>query len=467
MTLTQESRKPAWFGRIVAATSFAVLCAVFGFARQHDYWSDGRFWIEALEAGHWKSPHALYFPLAHLVQATLGRWLDWSAENALMGLSVLSGALAGALFALACMRAGFHWLSAVLGTLLLVSTPVAWFYSTCIEVHAPQLAASAGACLWAAHAWRRERLGGNTVAPLAIAFLLSATHLVGLSWTPALLLLTLAVPERRLLGRQLLVAALVLGVQAWVIWYALDPVAGGHLVAAAKGGRAPVSFAFFYQELVRPAGFLHVALVLIAGKQLLRHRGRLRRLPALLTIALFVALAPYSLVTDVHERGGYFISLVPPAAFWVTWWLDRGPRPLAWIAMSVLIAIQGKVAVEDVREWESVPVPAWMTEVEEAFEPDQVVLFTRDRAGAASFRHTRLVLVPLLPGTMNDPSVPEGLERLMVFVRKRAASGAHIGILDDVIAPDAVGTQAFVESLTQELGAPRAFDGSPCIFFGG
>jgi hypothetical protein len=464
--LARGSRTPLWLGALVAVAVFAGLCTVFALARQHDYWSDGRFWIEGLEAGRWESPHALYFPLAHLVESTLGRWLHWTAESDLMALSVLCGALAGTLFVLACMRAGLHWVSAVLGTLLLVSAPGAWFYSTCIEVHAPQLAASAGACLWAAHAWRRGRLGGNAIAPLAIAFALSATHLVGLSWTPALLLLTLAVPARRLLWRQALVALLVLAVQAWVVWYAVDPVASGHLSAAAKGGRASPSFGFFYRELVRPAGFVHVMLVVVAVAELLRQPSRLRRLPALLTLALFLSLAPYAFATDVTERGGYFLSLIPPAALWVTWWLDRGPRPIAWISMCVLIALQGKVAVDDVREWESTPVPAWMTTVEEAHHPTQVVLFTRDHTVASSFRHTRLVLVPLVPGSKNDPSGPNGLERLMVFVRKRAAAGARIGVLEDVLASEASGTQEFVECLTRELGEPERYEGSPCVFFG-
>src|SRR5512134_704512 len=108
-TRAQDGRRPAWLGAAVAVAVFAGVCAVFGLARQHDYWSDGRFCIEGLENGYWKSPKVLYFPLGHLVEATLGRWLAWSVEESLMWLSVLCGALAAALLALACIQAGLHW----------------------------------------------------------------------------------------------------------------------------------------------------------------------------------------------------------------------------------------------------------------------------------------------------------------------------------------------------------------------
>jgi hypothetical protein len=448
----------------------ALLLAVFASLQQRAYWSDGRFMVEWLSNGRLMSRYVTLLPLGHVIHGTLGRLFQWPPEESLHFLSNLSGAAAGALVMRAGLAAGMQLLPSLGMSLLLMTTPVVWFYSTCIEAHASQLAAASAALCWSVTAWRKGRLVGPGLAPWLVAVALVATHLVGALWALAFLYLTFGLPPwrdaTRRLPTALAILASVFAVLGWA--YSTDVVASANIDNVVTLGSGP-SVKLFVRELLRPGGGVYpwLAVVLVAT---LRYRPlALLSPPAMASLLVFGALVPCAFVVDVVERGAYFISLLPLAVFWIGHWVDSLAGPARKLACALLLATAGAqlyFATRQVAEWERAgSAPAWAEELEARFQ-SKLVLFTTSRQTAnLAGRHSKMFFVAIGPGTAADLGDPQRVEQLWRFLTTQVRRGYRVGMLQDVLDSDADDVSAFRRSLEERLGGPAPFGDSPCLLF--
>lgn len=443
-------------GLIAGALVFLGLYALFRALRQESFWGDGRFLVFWLENGRWGYYHLAYLPVAEVVQHTLGALLGWKAVDTLYFVSAASGAAAGAFLFLACTVAGTGRAPSAAAVALLASAPVVWFYSTSIEIHALQLLAASAALLWAARAWSRGRLGGNPVAPGVVLAGVSTSHLSGITWTPAMLFLAWAGKRGESRGRRLV------GVLVCLIVFAAVYLGSTRFrLASSLADRAerftdsPSPLGAVVREVLAPAaGIVSLALIALLDRARSDPRALLSR-PAVTSFLIALALVPFAFLIDVAEHGAYFISLAPLFAFWVARWIERRRGLLVWALVAGAVGGQAYLAWNEVSEWEGVPVPPWVEELQ-AESGDETVLFTMDRqAGGIAFRHTRMIAFTIGPGAKNiDLSDAAMRKRALGVVQKRTAQGYRIAITRNVLEADDPATRSFVHELTQRFGEP-------------
>jgi len=254
--------------------------------------------------------HVLYLPLGRLVAAA---GAGPGPYHVLGMLSAVAGALGLAALWLALRANGARISIAFTLALITGLTPVVWFYSTTVEVHAVHFAfVSIALCTVLLVPWRRTVLA-HALASLACSGLF-LSHQTGVLLVPALALLSLHAQRRqgleldtrrallRLVGCYGLATLLAIGLERWLR-------GGGDARTPLEfirvyGGES-ASLGWWTRELLVPLGLLlPLALVALALRQ-----GSLE-LRRAVGAALLVAIAFFGW-WGVETRGGYFIGLVP------------------------------------------------------------------------------------------------------------------------------------------------------------
>jgi len=387
--------------------------AVYLAAGQDATWSDGRLLPGLVERSTWTYHHVLFLPLARAVLALL-RAVDGdvATRTALLFLSALAGAVAVAATYLAGRELRRDRAAALFGAGLLGLAPGAAFFSTTVEVHAPQLAAAALAAWWAARAARPGRLGERLTLPALLLCALVGTHMTGLAWAPSFGVLVLLWVRRlraRPAGATGLDAAATLAVLgAFAAWYqrthGVTDVGGHHVLLGLQRLTRSWSASFFLSELVVPAG-LTLPLAGVGAWLALRARGEgarglLRPLP-LATAVLLGAFLPFAFVVRILERGAYFVSLLPPAALLAGalpgWLARRAPGPGPRLLPAVLLAAQAGWAAQFWWSWErDYPGHGWIPTLVEETGGRALVLSPSQLEFGLIHHHTDLTVVLVL-----------------------------------------------------------------------
>jgi hypothetical protein len=352
---------------LALALAFSFAC-LFWSTRQAWLWNDGVIFMEGFEwHRHGLSYHPAYEPLVHLLGYLLpGPWPYPQAHAA----SWIPGSLAlGALY-LWLTGLGFRrWIS-VAAALLLGVSPLVWFHSTTIELHAQH---GFWVLLAATVAWRLDWSRPRRAIPLAVlAFWpMPLSHLSTPMLVPGYLALcaTAARAQGQRLGSKqlfgllapgmLLVGLLSLAISAQRAFG--EPVSNG----AVRMSQLVLQFQRFEPlswlaaDVWRPLGGsrLLLPLLLALGALTLTRAGSPSappqpRLGALAGWWLLPGLTFLSL-WGVPNHGGYLIGLLPGlallAASGLTWIEQQGSRRWAWaVALAVLVAsaLAGKAELE-------------------------------------------------------------------------------------------------------------------------
>ena len=296
--------------RALAAGVFALLLVVYGLTFQERFTGDGtllsnRFYFHAGR----DYPHVLYLPLCDL----LARILPWPDPVGIPKLvSVVAGALGGALTYLVARGFGAGRGFSLAATGLLALSPAAWFFSTTTEVHALHWACVALAACAALYApWKRPALALALVLATFPLGLLShrSGAVLGLGW----LLLMRRGRERvaepftwrttLLLHGPVLLAWTLLWVSLANVWaageFVLQTAAQERFLAAFQD--PPGAETMLRDGLLAPyALLLPVAAIGLFGRGTWMQR--------LAPVAIVLPAWAFFFHWGVSERGGYFLA---------------------------------------------------------------------------------------------------------------------------------------------------------------
>ena len=441
---------------------FLVVLALYLLGYQRAYWSDGHFLIVCLSRGDWRYHHVLYLPLAHAVHATLSVIGLASTETALRCLSALGGAAATALLFQACRICGSSVARSLLLASLAATTPVVWFYSTTIEVHAIQAAFSAALMLWVARAVREPSAPLHAGVLVLLCCGLVGTHLSGVLWGPAVLVF-MARERRRFHGwASACVLALVFGV-FWR-WSSSAHSASATLAAFAMGSLlTPPSLALLTREILRPQGIVFAAGVL-AG---LIVAGRRRRLDTatVSSAVLFVTTLAFATNVDIDERGAYFIALVPVCVLLLGLAL-RSAGAWSGALLTLLMVANLALSLREVYLWtKHFPHAEWaLPLIDEAQGKGVLLAFDADE-WAAVFSHSRLRALCVenrdVVLELDDPGVARAAHNL---VAAAVGEGGRIYLTPTFLAAEQHGVPAFLEAIEQRYGTPVPAPGGGSYF---
>lgn len=458
------AKRPSKRDLLVSACLLVGFSALYFVQRQDARWSDGRALVALVESGRWAYHHFLYLPAARVFAAVLAP-VGVGSEPALQLFSAVAAALAVALFHLAARASGFGPTTSLLGALLLASAPVVWFFGTCVEVHAFQLAFAAGAVLWAARVREVER--PSAVPPALLLGGLFGAHMTGALWAPALLLVLVRGRSGWRRPRHVLVA---LGVGAGTAagWLAATGGTGtgsGHVLLGLRELLQGWRVDLLWREVLAPGGLVYplALLGLLAGRARLRSAGA----PLLAAIALlFLSLLPFAFTLHIAERGAYFISLVPVAVVAACLGLDALGR---WRVLVGLLVVAGQVAwsVREVHEWEH-HYPGWEWAgplFDETGEKGLVLAYDRAEWEAVSC-HSEMTAISLKARRTKENF---GTMQKAAFraVERALAAGEPVAITRSLFESDVPEVHAFVVGLVGRFGTPVPGRRPEYLFFPG
>ena len=405
--------------RAIAVGVFLGCAALFTLARQHAYWSDGRFLIRFVELGTWRYHHVAYLPLAHALAQLTPPFLGADPEPALFLLSALAAASGCALTFLAARRAGATLPAALVAAAALASAPCAWFYATCIEVHALMLAAAGGVTWWALGTARDPNERRSALPPALALCALAAAHQIGVLWAPALAVLACRTRHgwrrpRHLVPALALVAAFV------ALWFLVNSASdlGTFVVRrAAREGLAELSALRLVRSFWLAGGPLGVVALALVLHAVLTSRHALRRPLALAGAALLGAFL-WPALTLGSSSGGIFLSLLPPAAVVLAHGLSQARARVVVAVALVLLSLQLLLARERVRRWEEdYPGAAWAPALRAELGADGLVLVNDWDDFEAVFRHAGLNTLALIPGGAGHLVDPDSADaRIPIFL---------------------------------------------------
>jgi hypothetical protein len=363
--------------------------------------------------------------------------------------SALSSALAAALVHLTLRRAGVSALRSTLLALLLVTTPVVWFFATCVEFHALQLAFAAAAVAWAVPFFRRPPERFHAAAPTIWGSLPAAAHMTGVLWLPAVAIVLFR--ERRRARGFWLAGLAAAALAAFWFWGRGAHRAGpGHAGLGIRSLLTPPSFTLFLRELLQPEGHVLTA-GLVAGLCLALRRRRLDT-PTLACAALFLCFLPFSMNVEIYERGAYYVSLVPVCVVLLGLGLPKGRS--RDVALALLVVANLSLALVQVDLWTRRFADAWWVRPLVAEAGGSGVVLTRDLGEwQAVYLHSRLRALRLedehQPLDLTDPAT---LARTMGFVQRSVAAGGRIYATRRFLAVEERGAPALVRALVARYG---------------
>jgi hypothetical protein len=300
--LTTEDRTRTGTDLLAALALGACAFALYALSLQSSYWSDGRLLMTWVQHDEWRHYHVAYLPLAHGFQSLLGDCYGGDPERPLLWLSASSTAVAVGWTHLAARAWGAGSLASALCAGALATAPGVWFYATCVELHAPHLAAAAAVTWWCARALRGG--SGGALAPALMFLTLFATHAGGALWLPALSALALRSGARWRLPRDAWLA-LALGLLALWGWFVVTRgLPSGRLFAsqALVGALLDWRPGALWTEFAEPAALL--ASVGLIG---LCACAPTRWFPLLVLVPFLIVVPGFGYA----ERGAYFSGAWP------------------------------------------------------------------------------------------------------------------------------------------------------------
>lgn len=417
---------------LIASALAACALALYALTQQRAYWSDGRLLMTWIENDVWIHYHLGYLPLAHAAQRVLGGLYGGDPERPLLWLSALCSALAVAASYLAARAFGARRASALAAAALLASAPVAWFYATCVEVHAPHLLASALAALALARARRAGRWGASALLPTVCFLLLFVTHLAGVLLLPALALIVLRGSGRwRWAPHSGLAIALGLAVLAAWNWLTRELPAGRVFAAEAlASGIERWSWRGLWSEFALPQlallalGALGFACAPREGAQLsLGAFGLALLLPSALLVPGF----------GYEERGAYAIALAPflacAAGLALDWTAARAGEAAAGGLALAALALSAVLATRELADWQQHYRGAdWVEALRAETGNRGLVLALEAWEREAVRKHTRLDALALLDEGQVGDAIGINAQAARYFLSSRAARGECVVI---------------------------------------
>lgn len=441
-----------WAGAI-----FVILFTLFWILRQESYWSDARHLIRGVAEGNLRRHHFAYPSIGigfHRITEVFG---NTDPKLALQLLSVLSGATAGALLFLTARRLGFDRIPSLAGVALAILSPVGLFYSTCVEVHALQLAFACGAGYWAA--CTHERAPRSALVAAVFLSLILGSHMAGLLWGPAILAFLVWDGSSLRRPRHLVAGILVL-IAAAVAWRLANPGLGHGTAHVSRGLRELLKVArpeLFWGAIIRPMGVLPL-LAILATLTLRGHfRERLRRPLLLATAILFGCMLPFAATLDVLERGGYYITLLVPFGLMAChaiqnsrWWV----RKLAPLAILLQLYFAGR----QYYEWEyAYPGADWIPALQEETADSGIVIARELWEWEAIQFHTGLTgISPSMPQRPQSTLASRGEEVIVRLMRARLRLGEALGVTRNFWESEDPLEERWQELLRDNFGEPKA-----------
>jgi hypothetical protein len=456
MVRAMSTEKPGRTIALEALAAFLGLLGLYHATRQAHYWGDAKFILQWVENGRLDYYHVAYLPLAQLVHGVCGRF-GFAVEDSLRVLSVVCGAGSGALLFAAARCAGAGRVAAGGATLLYATAPVAWFFAGAIEIHAVQMLASGGVCLWAARGVRAGEFGRDPAAVMVALLAIVAGHLTGVTWAPATAFVLWRGGRGAGFGRWVTVSVAALAFA--LVWLQVDRESERGAYHLELGLRALLrlpSLALGWRELLAPAG---VVWALVLAAVLLAWRARrldLRRLEVQATLLLFAASMPLAFLIDIAERGAYFVALLPVACLWLALAGDALPRAALAAVLCVTVPLQTWLGHASLKSFESVALPAELAWLEtlQAEAGTRLLLLSTDTTLAAPVQQfTPLTCVIVVPGMGIDLTLPDVRTRLVERAGQKSAEGYRIAFTSELFAAEPGTT--FIAELAAQLGTPE------------
>ncbi len=433
--------------------------------RQEPYWSDGRGLVEIFSLGGWTYHHVLYFPVAHLVKWAVTPVFNLSPRELLELLSAGATGIALALTFCATRSFGVGRVAALLGALVLGSTPSVWFYATCVEVHPLHLAASAATVLWIVRSSLAGNLGRDALVPALFFCLLFGTHVSAVLCAPALFFLTLRGSGRWSWPRRAWRAILV-GVAFALLWRWEN----GRQGAGQKFGSMAVEdlgtgwdFDFAWRELFVSAGMLYplaLALALVTVRR--DARAFLRPLPLAFCI-LLLTFVPFAMTFIIKERGAYYSWAMPVLALCSGKLLDLFGSWKIPLAVAI-ISLHAFWAREEVRAWkEDYPHHDWVPVLQAEAGEDALVITLYAQEWVSVRNHSPMEAIHPTDPVFFEPE--RFIAPLRRIVDEALAGGRTVAVTRTFFEADFPSFVRVIQELVRRHGEPRPGRHSAYVLF--
>ncbi len=434
--------------------------------RQEPYWSDGRGLVEIFSLGGWTYHHVLYFPVAHLVKWALTPVFHLSPRELLELLSAGATGIALALTFCATRSFGVGRTAALLGALVLASTPTVWFYATCAEVHPLHLAASAGTLLWIVRSNLAGNLGRDALVPALFFCLLFGTHASAVLCAPALFLLTFRGSGRWSWPRRVWLAVLV-GAAFALLWRWENGKQGAgqrfSSMAVEDLGRG-WDFDFAWRELFVSAGMLYplaLALALVSVRR--DARVLLRPLP-LAFLVLLLTFVPFAMTFIIKERGAYYSWAMPVLALCSGKLLDLFGSWKIPLAVAI-IALHAFWAREDVRAWkEDYPHHDWVPVLQAEAGENALVITLYAQEWVSVRNHSPMDAIHPPERVFFEPE--QVIAPLCRIVDDALADGRTVAVTRTFFEADFASFQRVIREVIRRHGEPRPGKHFAYVLFG-